>query len=136
MRVNSSFSQNARNNKYDVSKYASKVDFSKIDTAVDESITNYPAFVKEEVVIIQPIWKSKPNPASAIEHITSKTSDTIPPTNAQPKTASTTIPPKFTSSLNTRITPASGTAAPVKSGYVATPRSADVATTRTKTTGT
>ncbi len=48
------YSQNARNNKYDATKYASKVDFTKIESGVNAGIHHYPAFVKEEITIIQP----------------------------------------------------------------------------------
>jgi hypothetical protein len=44
-----SYTQNARNNKYDVAKYAAREEFAKVESGV----SNYPAFVKEELVFIQ-----------------------------------------------------------------------------------
>lgn len=51
------FLQKARNNKYDVSKYAAstKIDIAKLEAVVNDGVTNYPAYIKEEIVIIQPI---------------------------------------------------------------------------------
>ena len=41
--------QNARNNKYDVAKYVSKGETCKVENGV----SSYPAFIKEELVFVQ-----------------------------------------------------------------------------------
>jgi hypothetical protein len=47
--VHEPYSQNARNNKYDVAKYASTEEFSKVESG----LSSFPAFIKEEIVFVQ-----------------------------------------------------------------------------------